>query len=354
MSVDVFIVGAGPAGLAAAITTAAAGLSVEIADTMRPPIDKACGEGLMPDALADLEKLGIDIHTIPSMPFRGISFFGRDVTSTACFTTGTGKGTRRTTLNQLLIERATELGVHFRWQTTVRGLQKQTVELDCRRVTARWIIGADGHQSQIRRMAGLKHRTVSSKRIGLRQHFHIAPWSEMVEIYWGEHSQAYITPVASDEICIAILTRHRRTSFAEEMAQFPRLLQRLGSAQPSDAVRGSLTLDAKVTSVTKGNIALVGDASGAVDALTGEGIALGFRQAVALAHALSTEDMEGYCNAHAEIGRLPHLMSRTMRLMDSSAIVRNHVLQVFERKPSLFNSMLKVHIGGAMPRLLGH
>jgi len=321
---------------------------------MQPPIDKACGEGLMPDSLEDLKKLGIDIDVMPAMSFRGISFFSQEVTSTAYFAAGMGKGMRRTTLNQLLIDRASALGVRFRWKTTVHDLDGQRIQLDGGGVNARWIVGADGHQSQVRRMAGLKYRTIRSKRIGLRQHFRIAPWSDMVEIYWGDQGQAYITPVADDEICVAILTRNRHTSFAKEIEQFPRLLQKLGSAQPSDAVRGSLTLDAKVTNVTRGNVALVGDASGAVDALTGEGIALGFRQAIALAHALSTEDMESYCKAHVEIGRLPHLMSRAMRLMDSSAIIRNHVLQVFERRPSLFRSMLNIHIGKDMPRLLGH
>ena len=64
--------------------------------------------------------------------------------------------------------------------------------------------------------------------------------------------------------------------------------------------------------VTSGNIALIGDASGSVDAITGEGLALCFRQALELAHALRVEDLDLYERAHARLHRLPHFMSRAM------------------------------------------
>ena len=60
-STDVFVIGGGPAGLAAAIAARQRGFRVIVADGMRPPIDKACGEGLMPDGLAALERLGIRV-----------------------------------------------------------------------------------------------------------------------------------------------------------------------------------------------------------------------------------------------------------------------------------------------------
>src|SRR5580693_6699524 len=71
---DVFIAGGGPAGLACAIAAAQRGLTVEVADGMSPPIDKACGEGLMPDTIAALADLGIDLNSTESAPFRGIRF----------------------------------------------------------------------------------------------------------------------------------------------------------------------------------------------------------------------------------------------------------------------------------------
>jgi len=69
---EVLVVGGGPAGLAAAIAARAKGFRVVVADCSRPPIDKPCGEGLMPDALAALRQLGIELSAKNSFPFRGI------------------------------------------------------------------------------------------------------------------------------------------------------------------------------------------------------------------------------------------------------------------------------------------
>ncbi len=55
---DVLVVGGGPAGMACAIAAAGHGLHVEVVDAMKPPIDKACGEGLMPDSLEALAAVG--------------------------------------------------------------------------------------------------------------------------------------------------------------------------------------------------------------------------------------------------------------------------------------------------------
>ena len=76
----VFIVGGGPAGLAAAIAARERGFRVTVCDYVRPPIDKACGEGLMPDAVAALSRLGVRIGLDQAYPFRGIRFVeGRTV-----------------------------------------------------------------------------------------------------------------------------------------------------------------------------------------------------------------------------------------------------------------------------------
>ena len=71
-SVDVFVAGGGPAGLATAIAARRHGLSVLVADGAVPSIDKACGEGLMPDGVEALRKLGIAIPEREAQPFRGI------------------------------------------------------------------------------------------------------------------------------------------------------------------------------------------------------------------------------------------------------------------------------------------
>ena len=80
---DVVIVGGGPTGLTAAIALRQAGADVLIADAQEPPIDKACGEGLMPDSLRELAELGIDLGSIHGTPFTGIRFVDEHSTVSA-------------------------------------------------------------------------------------------------------------------------------------------------------------------------------------------------------------------------------------------------------------------------------
>ena len=123
-STDVFVVGGGPAGLAAAIAARLKGFDVIVADAAQPPIDKACGEGLMPDSFAALRGLGVVLDDIEqSFPFRGIRFHGAGVSVAAAFPEGQGIGIRRTRLHGILIKRAQEAGVSLLWGTRVSGVR---------------------------------------------------------------------------------------------------------------------------------------------------------------------------------------------------------------------------------------
>ena len=360
-AVDVFIAGAGPAGLAAAIAAARQGFHVEVADGRKPPIDKACGEGLMPDTLAALAQLGVhldhpstqELLQASSHPLRGIRFIGSSHTSEAIFPDGDGRGLPRPVLHQLLLDRALALGVRFHWQTVVKDIHGHQVHTSKETFRARWIIGADGHQSQIRAIAQLEKSSSSPRRIALRQHFSVSPWTDLVEVYWADHAQAYVTPVSPSEICVAFIASTKFVNIHQALNLFPTLQHRLTLANPSDAPRGAITMSRRLRHVTSGNIALIGDASGSVDAITGEGLALCFRQALELAHALRVEDLDLYERAHARLHRLPHFMSRAMLLMDRSPALMTRALTTLHRKPDLFSHLLQVHIGHARLRLMG-
>jgi menaquinone-9 beta-reductase len=359
--VDVFIAGAGPAGLASAIAAAGQGFHVEVADGRKPPIDKACGEGLMPDTLAALTQLGIhldhpstqELLQSSSHPLRGIRFLGNSNTSEAIFTDGNGRGLPRTVLYQLLLDRALALGVRFHWQTIVKSVHGHQIRTSKNTFRARWIVGADGHQSQIRAIAHLEKASTGPRRIALRQHFTISPWTDFVEVYWTDHAQAYVTPVSPTEVCVAFIASSKFTNIQQALNLFPALQHRLALAHPSDTHRGAITMSRRLRHVTSGNIALIGDASGSVDAITGEGLALCFRQALELAHALRAEDLALYERAHARLHRLPHFMSRAMLLMDRSPTLMTKALATLQRKPDLFSHLLQVHIGHSRLRLMG-
>jgi hypothetical protein len=100
----VFIVGGGPAGLAAGIAIRQKGLRVKVADPTQPPIDKACGEGLMPNTMASLKELGVGLRPGDAIPFRGIRFINEGVAAEGAFTESYGLGIRRTILHKALPE----------------------------------------------------------------------------------------------------------------------------------------------------------------------------------------------------------------------------------------------------------
>ena len=366
---DVCIVGAGPAGLACAIAAARYGLQVEILDAARPPIDKACGEGLLPGALEALAALGFDLgrdlDPTESTILRGIRFIGDStssndyVTVQAAFPANPGRGIRRTVLHSLLLERASSLGVRFHWENAVRSIATGndtvtvTVQTNSQIFRSRYLIGADGHKSRVAQWAGLTAGSIRSRRIGLRQHYAIAPWSRFIEIYWSSHGQAYVTPISSSEICVAFVSRKKMLSLDHALSHFPALKRHLIAAKPSGRPRGSITLGRTLPRIVSGSIALIGDASGSVDAITGEGLALGFRQAVALAPALKESNLAAYQQAHRRIQRLPTVMSEALLLMDRFPRVRDRALNLFQHNRWLFERLLQLHIGQARLPLAG-
>ncbi len=342
---EVFIVGGGPAGLATAIAARAVGLDVTVADCARPPIDKACGEGIMPDGLASLAKLGVTIPIEKAAPFQGIRFWGPWTAVEADFPQGVGLGIRRTKLHEILVQKAEDLDVRLRWGARIIGVTDTGIRVNGEEVRSRWVVGADGQNSIVRRWAGLEKGSRRTQRYGFRQHFRVAPWSDFVEVYWGDDAQLYVTPVSDNEICVATIARKPRVRVADMFARFPQLSRYLKQEEVSTREQGAISSTRTLKSVTCGRFALVGEASGSVDAVTGDGLSLAFQQALALATALKEDDLTGYQAAHREITKLPAIMSRLMLAMDNSPWFRGRVLRALSSEPSLFERLLAIHTG---------
>jgi flavin-dependent dehydrogenase len=342
---DVLVIGGGPAGLAAAIAARQRGFSVTVADGAEPPIDKACGEGLMPDSLAAFSRLGLGLSASDGSCFRGIRFLNEGVQLEANFPFAHGLGVSRRVLHHKMIEHARQMGVTLWWRTPVTGLCSGGATAAGENVTARWIVGADGIRSRVRRWASLDRGSKSSLRYACRRHYTIEPWSDYAEIYWGRDAQAYVTPVSSREVCVVLISGHTGISLASLAKEFPQFAECLSCAGSVDRERGAVTMSFRLDRVCKGNIALIGDASGAVDAITGDGLCLSFQQADALAAALEVGDLSLYQIAHRRLARRPALMSRLLLFMDRHPLLRRRALRVMAAEPRLFARLLAVHVG---------
>jgi flavin-dependent dehydrogenase len=346
---DAVVIGGGPAGLAAALAARLGGFEVCLIDRGTSPIDKACGEGLMPDGVAALRRLGVNLGDGNGLPFYGIHFTESKIAATAQFPAQSGVGIRREKLHQILVDRAIAAGVRFMWQTRATAIEAQGVRIDGDLLKCRWIIGADGANSNCQRWAGLEALHQGGRRLGVRQHFGVKPWTEMVEVHWAKGEQAYVTPVGPEEICVALLGGAGEVRFSELASRFPRLGERLESAKPTDAVRGAMTGTIRLQRVTRGNIALVGDASATIDAVTGDGLTLAFRQALALGEALRQGKLALYEASHRRICRAPFLMANLLLLLDRHDGLRKIALQALASQPAIFDGLLAAHVGARHP-----
>lgn len=344
-STEILVIGGGPAGLAAGIALRARGLDVTVVDGLAPAIDKACGEGLMPGALAALERLGVKMGAEDGVPFAGIRFCDAKRSVEARFPHGSGMGVRRLRLHERLVERAEACGVTLLWNTRCQLLGAKRVLVDGAEMSFRYLVGADGQSSTVRKWAGMSACRKEEVRYGVRQHYRVTPWSELVEVHWGERGQAYVTPVGEDCVCVAFVGRGRQRDVREWMEDFPALAERVGDAAVASSQRGAVSATRVLREVERGTVALVGDASGSVDAVTGEGMASCFMQAEALADAVEAGDLENYALAHRRIGRLPQRMSALLLLMDRFPGLEARALEVFQSRPEWFGEMLAVHVG---------
>lgn len=374
--------GGGPAGLATAIAARRRGLRVLLADGAIPPIDKPCGEGLMPAGVETLQSLGISIPESESYPFRGVRFVSGTARADAEFPRGTAYGIRRTHLHRVLVERATACGVQLLWQTPVTGLHPEgALVAPGELVRARFVVGADGTSSRVRRWAGLDRQQFSapargSVRFGFRRRYRVAPWTDFMELHWGRRCQVYVTPISREEICVAVISSDPRISsnpmtssetklrptrrIDDALEEFPELCARLENAEltfsdpassdPASSDRGAITVTRKLREVYRGRTVLVGDASGGVDAITGEGLCLAFRQAMLLGDCLADGDLARYQEGHRALLRRPALVARMMLSLAKHGNLRRRTMQVFQRSPRSFAGMLAMHVGEGSTR----
>lgn len=329
---DLLVAGGGPVGLATAINARLAGLDVVVVEPRATPVDKACGEGLMPAAVAALDRLGV---SVTGRPFLGIRYLSTTRQAEARFRAGPGRGVRRTALHEALAGRAAALGVD-RVAGRVEDVQQDEHGVRAAGLRARWLVAADGLHSPVRRGLGLDRPAPSrAARFGLRRHVRVAPWTDLVEVHWAGTAEAYVTPVGDDVVGVAVLCGPGR-SYDEALREFPRLLPRVAGAAPRSDVRGAGPLRQTASARRAGRVLLVGDAAGYVDALTGEGLATGLATAAAAVRCIVADRPQDYERAWHAATRRYRLLTTGLLAVSQRPGLRRHLVPAAARLPGAF------------------
>jgi flavin-dependent dehydrogenase len=330
--IDLLVVGGGPAGLVTALHADRAGLRTIVVEPRPTPVDKACGEGLMPAAVRALAELGVDP---PGQPFRGIRYTDGRRSAVADFRDGLGRGVRRTALHQALHSAVLAAGIEIR-AGRVDQVDQGNESVTAAGLGARYLVAADGLHSPVRRRLGLERPGPRHRRWGMRAHFAVPPWTDRVEVHWSEHTEAYVTPVGPDCVGVAVLGGIQ-APFGELLAAFPHLVARL-PAEPVTGVRAAGPLRQRVSRRVAGRVLLVGDAAGYVDALTGEGLAMSFACARALVDRVAAGEPERYERDYRAITRNYRVLTTALVRASAVPTVRRALVPTAARVPALFRA----------------
>lgn len=327
--------GAGPVGLVTALHAARAGLDVAVLERRDGVQDKACGEGLMPGALRALAGLGVDPA---GRAFTGITYRQGEHVATARFPDGPGRGVRRTVLSTALRAAVRAEGISL---LTGDGA---TVEVTADGVQvgghrARHLVAADGLHSPVRRALGLDGPRPARARYGWRRHYRVAPWTDTVEVTWAGDSEAYVTPVADDLVGVAVLSE-RRADLDTHLLAFPELTRRLQGATVASDDRAAGPLRQRAARRVHGPVLFAGDAAGYVDALTGEGLAVGFATAADLVDCLVAGTPERYERRWRRTSRVPRTLTHGLLLARRQPLLAPHVVPLAARAPRLFGGVV--------------
>jgi flavin-dependent dehydrogenase len=356
MKTDILVVGGGPVGLALAIHAARRGLAVTVLERGHYPLDKACGEGLLPAGRRALETLGLSLSPADACPLEGVRYLQENGDcAEARFSSGDGIGIRRPALVEALRQRALGAGAAIREGAAVRHMERNAANvrawLDSEELNASLMVAADGLHSPLRRSQGVEIAFERRpRRYGLRRHFAMRPWTSFVEVHFAAAVEAYVTPVGRTRVGVALLFDEHAVpvSFEALLHRFPRLAERLAGAIPDSDVRGAGPLWQEARTPVLDRFVLLGDAAGYVDAITGEGLSLGLRSAehlgTLLPQALSRGASRGALLPYEEAWRQEFnayaRLARTLLWISQRPWLRRRVVALLSQHPALLQRIV--------------
>lgn len=329
-AVDVLVVGAGPAGAAAGLAARRRGLDVVVVDKARFPRDKTCGDGLTTAALRLIERLGVDITSLPGyMPVREtvlVAPDGRRVSLPLGTEGDYAAVVPRVELDAALVDSARRAGVEVRDGVGVTAIETNgdgvTATTGDGSVRARFLVAADGHYSFVRRCL----RPPAPPELGtwhaFRQYFRGVDDPRLYVLFEADllPGYAWVFPLPDGRANVGFgVLRRPGTTGKELNARWRELLARpsvrtiLGPASEPEATHRAWPIPAsfEYDGLADGRVLYVGDAANVVDPLTGEGIAQAIETATIAVDAIADGDPQGVGARYRE--RVRRALGRDLR-----------------------------------------
>jgi geranylgeranyl reductase family protein len=315
---DVVVVGAGPAGSAAAAWAARDGRDVLVIDSAQFPRDKACGDGLTPRAVAELERLGLGPWLDGRIRHRGLrmSGFGADVEVPwpGPSFPPTGSAVARTELDDRIRSVAADDGAKM-----LLGVKAVAVHHDSSgaveavvldngdEVGVGTLIVADGARSTLGRVLGRQWHQETVYGVAVRGYLASPrshePWiTSHLELRSPEGKvlpgYGWIFPLGNGEVNIGVgaLATAKRPSDAalRPLMSYYTSLRREEwgfDGEPRAPLSALLPMGGAVSGVAGPNWMLIGDAAACVNPLNGEGIDYGLETGRLAAQLLGAADL---------------------------------------------------------------